>query len=112
MRTRVKSWQEVDYLFPKETSWSIEIDGMPGYFWYYKEDCTQESDYCISHSLPRREMDGKRMGREVSVSAKMSSKYNTLSFEVYGPKRLVFERKSEIDTTKSIISAIVLEAQP
>lgn len=112
MKVRVKGWKEVDYLFPKETTWRIEIEGVLGFFWYHKDNSGEESDYYISHSLPRRETDGKRMEREVSVLAKMSSKYNTLSFEVYGPKRLVFERKSEIDTTKSIISAMVLEAQP
>lgn len=112
MRTRVKSWQEVDYLFPKETTWSMEADGIPGYFWFYKQDCSQESDYHIVHSLPRREAEGKRAEREVMISADISSKNNILSFRVSGPKHLVNDRKSEIDTVKSIISVIVLEAQP
>nr|DAZ63651.1 MAG TPA: hypothetical protein [Caudoviricetes sp.] len=112
MKVRAKGWKEVDYLFPKETTWRVEVAGIPGYFWYYKEDCTQESDYYIDHSLTKREVEGKRMEREVRVLAKISSKENTLSFKVYGPKRLVTERQNEIDTAKSVISAIVLEAQP
>lgn len=51
MKVRAKGWKEVDYLFPKETTWRMEVAGIPGYFWYYKEDCTQESDYYIDHSL-------------------------------------------------------------
>lgn len=112
MKVRVKGREEVDYLFPEEALWRIEVDEIPGSFWYYEDNHGKESDYRIVYSLPRRETDGKRMEREVIVSAKISSKCNTLSFEVYGPKRLVFERKNEIDTIKSIISAIVLEAQP
>lgn len=111
MRTRVKSWKEVDYLFPKETTCSMQVDGVPGDFWFYKQDCSQESDYHIVHSLPRRETEGKRAEREVIISADISSKNNTLSFRVLGPKRLVNDRKNEIDMVKSIISLIVLEAQ-
>lgn len=112
MRTRVKSRKEVDYLFPKETTWSLEVDGVPGYFWFYSEGSSQESDYHIVHSLPRRETEGKRAEREVMISADISSKNNTLSFRVSGPKHLVNDRKNEIDTVKSIISVIALEAQP
>ena len=112
MRTRVKSWKEVDYLFPKETTWSMEADGVPGDFWFYKQDRSQESDYCIIHSLPRRETEGKRAEREVIISADISSKNNTLSFRVSGPKHLVNDRENEVDMVKSIISVIALEAQP
>lgn len=112
MKVRVKGWEEVDYLFPKESTWRMCVDEVPGDFWYYQENNLKESDYHIVHSLPRRETEGKRTEREIMVSAYISSKNNTLSFRVSGPKRLVNERKNEIDMAKSIVSAIVLEANP
>ena len=112
MKVRVKGWEEVDHLFPKEKAWRVEIDGVQGFFWYYKDNLSQESDYHIVHSLLRRKTEGKRAEREVSISSDISSKHNTLSSRVYGPKRLINERENEIDTAKSIISAIVLEIQP
>lgn len=110
MKIRVKSWKEVEHLFPKEAEWSVEIPGIPGSFWYYKEDCSQESDYCICHSLPRRKAEGKKKEQIVHIHADVSSKNNSLVFNVWGPKRLISERENEIDTAKGIISAIVLEA--
>ena len=112
MRTRVKSWQEVDYLFPKKTTWRMEVDGIQGYFWAYRRDSSQESDYCIVLSLPRRKTEGKRAEREVMIRADISSKNNTLSFRVSGPKHLVNDRENEVDMAKSIISVIALEAHP
>ena len=109
MKTREKSSEEVGCLFPKEAGWSVEIPGIPGRFRYYKEDCSQESDYCIYHSLPRRKAEGKNRERIVSIHADVSSKNNSLVFKVWGPKRLISERENEIDKAKSIISAIVLE---
>ena len=109
MKIRVKSWKEVEHLFPKETGWRVEIAEIPECFRYYRADSSQESDYCICHSLPRRETEGKNRGRIVNIHAVASSKNNSLVFEVWGPKRLISERENEIDKAKSIISAIVLE---
>ena len=109
VKIRVRSWKEVYPFFPKETGWSAEIAGVPESFWYYREDGTQESDYSVCHSLPRREVEGKRREQQVSIHADVSSKNSSLVFNVWGPKRLISERKNEIDKAKSIISAIVLE---
>lgn len=111
LKTRVKRWEEVDSLFPKETGWTFEIAGVPGNFSYYMREYSQESDYFIFHSLPRRETQGKQRERIVIVHADVSSKNNSLVFSVWGPKRLISERENEIDTAKSIISAIVLEVK-
>lgn len=110
VKVRVKSCKEVCYFFPKETTWSLHVDGIPGYLWYCQEDRSQESDYEINYSLQRRKTKSGRMERDVSIYSKISSKENTLSFVVRGPKRLLVERQKEIDVIKSVISAIVLEA--
>ena len=109
MKIRLKSWKEVEHLFPKETGWRVEIAEIPECFRYYRADVSQESDYCICHSLPRRKAEGKNRERIVNIQAVVSSKNNSLVFEVWGPKRLICERENEIDKAKSIISAIVLE---
>lgn len=111
MNVKVKKWKEVDYLFPQKTAWSLHVDGISNFFRYYKENTDQESDYCIYCSIEGRKTERGRTEQDVIVSAKISSKENTLSFDIYGPKRLVIERKNEIDYIKSVISAIVLEVK-
>lgn len=109
MKVRVKSWEEVDYLFPKETSWKLYVDEIHGDLRYSKENSSKESNYHINHSLQRRETKNGRFERSVIILSEISSKENTLSFYVCGPKRLVSERQKEIDVAKSVISAIVLD---